>query len=157
MRLMEWTDYDSATCSIARSLDVVGDRWTLLLLRDFANGVRRFTELQQHLGVARDVLSRRLSSLVDAGVIERHGYREPGDRARAEYRLSPAGRELQSVLIALMEWGDRRLAGAGGPPMGREQKGCGAPDHARLACAGGHEVTEQARLGVPGEAARPGR
>jgi DNA-binding HxlR family transcriptional regulator len=157
MRLMEWTDYDSATCSIARSLDVVGDRWTLLLLRDFANGVRRFTELQQHLGVARDVLSRRLSSLVDAGVIERHGYREPGDRARAEYRLSPAGRELQSVLIALMEWGDRHLAGAEGPPMGLEHKGCGAPVHTRLACAEGHEVTERDLLVVPREAARPAR
>jgi len=137
---MQWTDFDSSTCSIARSLDVLGDRWTLLVLRDLANGVRRFADLQEHLGVARDVLSRRLAALVEAGVVARRAYQEPGERTRSEYLLTAAGRELQPVLIALMDWGDRHLAGAEGPPMRVEHVDCGAVVHARLTCAEGHHV-----------------
>ena len=106
-----YSAYDSDTCSIARTLALIGDRWTLLVLRDVANGVRRFDELAGHLGIARNVLSGRLAGLEQAGLLERRAYREPGARERHEYRLSGPGRELIPVLLAFMDWGDRNLAG----------------------------------------------
>src|SRR5215472_7234603 len=95
-----YSAYESDTCSIARTLALVGDRWTLLVLRDVANGVRRFDELASHLGIARNVLSHRLAQLADAGLVDRTAYREPGARERREYRLSGAGRELMPILVA---------------------------------------------------------
>src|SRR5829696_9090325 len=81
-------ELDLSNCSVARTLDVVGDRWTLLVLRDAFNGVRRFDDLQRRLGAARTVLSARLAALVEAGVLDRVPYREAGQRERAEYRLT---------------------------------------------------------------------
>src|SRR5690348_13077097 len=104
---VKWSDYDSSFCSVARSVEVLGDRWTMLVLRDVFNGVRRFDDLSRHLGIARDVLTKRLASLVDEGVLERRPYQEPGRRTRYEYRLTQAGLDLRPVLIALIEWGDR--------------------------------------------------
>lgn len=137
---MRWSDYDSDTCSIARSLEVLGDRWTLLLMRDLINGVHRFEELRGHLGVSRDVLSRRLAALVAAGVVERRAYRDEGTRGRASYHLTEAGRELQPVLVSLMAWGDRHLAGTEGPPAVLEHVGCGGAVTTTLACDRGHEA-----------------
>ena len=111
-----YSAYDSDACSIARTLALVGDRWTLLVLRDVANGVGRFDELAGHLGVARNVLSGRLARLAQAGLVERSAYRELGARERHEYRLSGPGRELIPILLAFMAWGDRNLAGPEGPP-----------------------------------------
>lgn len=151
---MQWTDYESSTCSIARTLDIIGDRWTGLLLRDLLNGVHRFDDLHGHLGVARDVLSRRLTGLVEAGVVDKVAYKEDGARARYEYRLTQAGRELQTVVVALMDWGDRNLAGSDGPPMALEHKDCGAPVHATLTCDDGHPVGPRELRVVPQKAAR---
>ncbi|HET9690209.1 MAG TPA: helix-turn-helix domain-containing protein [Acidimicrobiales bacterium] len=95
--------------SVARTLDVIGDRWTMLLLREIFRGVRRFEELRASLGVARPVLSGRLRRLVDAGVVERVLYQERPPRY--EYRLTPMGVEVSPALVALMRWGDRWLAG----------------------------------------------
>src|SRR5947209_18150506 len=92
LRLMRWADYDSQVCSVARTVEVLGDRWTLLVLRDIFNGIRRFADLSQHLGVARDVLAKRLATLVDQGLVHRVPYQEPGARTRYEYRLTDAGR-----------------------------------------------------------------
>ena len=102
---------DAPFDSIARTLDVVGDRWAMLVLRDVFRGLRRFEELRTDLGVARPVLSGRLRRLVDAGVLEKVPYqlRPP----RYEYRLTPMGVELSPALVALMRWGDRWLAGEG--------------------------------------------
>ena len=113
---MNWADYDSGACSVARTVEVLGDRWTLLVLRDIFNGIRRFDELSSHLGVARDVLTKRLASLVDEGLVRRVPYQEPGARTRYEYRLTDAGRDLRPVLLALLAWGDRYRAGTAGPP-----------------------------------------
>src|SRR5262245_42324345 len=100
--------YEGQVCSIARALEVVGDRWTLLIVRDVALGVRRFDELLVGLGVASNVLSDRLSRLVADGVLERVAY---SDRpVRYEYRLTDKGRELGVVLIGLMQWGDRHIS-----------------------------------------------
>src|ERR1700726_2577047 len=86
-----YSAYDSDTCSIARTLALIGDRWALLVLRDVANGVGRFDELAGHLGVARNVLSGRLARLAEAGLVDRTAYREPGARERHEYRLTGSG------------------------------------------------------------------
>lgn len=137
---MAWTDYDSETCSIARAMPIVGERWTLLILRDIFQGVHRFDELQRHLKAPRDVLTKRLKTLADAGVIEKVAYQEAGSRQRYEYRPTPAGRELRPVLIALRDWGDKHLAGADGPPVAVEHADCGAAVHTRLVCEDGHVI-----------------
>ncbi len=150
-----YSAYDSGTCSIARTLDLVGDRWTLLVLRDVAHGVRRFDEMADHLGVARNVLSHRLARLVQAGLVERTAYREPGARVRHEYRLSGPGRELIPILLAFMEWGDRNLAGQEGPPAVVRHAGCGARIRIRLTCEDGHDLEERPRLRLePGPGSR---
>ncbi|WP_270888781.1 winged helix-turn-helix transcriptional regulator [Pedococcus sp. 5OH_020] len=151
---MEWKDYDSATCSIARTLEVVGDRWTVLVLRDLANGVRRFDDLASHLGVARDVLTRRLNVLVDHDVVEKVPYREQGSRTRYEYRLTAAGQDLRSVLLAFREWGDQHLSGPEGPPMATVHADCGGKVHAQLVCERGHTVERGETRLVPQPGAR---
>src|SRR5580704_17305540 len=98
-----------SSCSIARSLGVLGERWTFLILRDAFLGKTRFAEFRESLGVAPDVLSDRLATLVSHGVMEREPYREPGAQSRSGYRLTPAGRELHVVLSALQQWGDEHL------------------------------------------------
>jgi DNA-binding HxlR family transcriptional regulator len=152
---MAWLDYDSRTCSIARTLEILGERWTVLVLRDLFNGVHRFEDLQRHLNVARDVLAKRLNTLVEAGVVDRVAYQEAGARRRHEYRLTPAGRELRPALVALMDWGDKHLADPDGPPMVLEHVGCGATVHAPLICEKGHRIKKEDALQiVPQPAAR---
>lgn len=148
---MQYSQLDSRTCSIARTAALIGDEWTVLVLRDLFNGVRRFDDLAAHLGVARNVLTRRLSALTDAGLVRRVPYREPGRRERHEYRLTDSGRELRPVLLALMAWGDEHLAGEAGPPATVEHDGCGAPVRVELRCSAGHQVEPGTRLRtVPG-------
>jgi DNA-binding HxlR family transcriptional regulator len=130
----------SEVCSIARTVAVAGDRWSVLVLRDVGAGVRRFDALVTHLGVARDVLSKRLATLVAEGLVERRGYREPGRRERYEYRLTDAGRDFVPVLVALMQWGDAHRATPAGPPITLRHAGCGEPIRAELHCAAGHQV-----------------
>jgi DNA-binding HxlR family transcriptional regulator len=101
-------DYDGQNCSIARTLEVVGERWTLLIIRDVFLGLRRFDQLQKSLGVARNVLTDRLNRLVDQGILERVRYSERP--ARYEYRLTARGLELNVALTALRQWGDRYLS-----------------------------------------------
>jgi DNA-binding HxlR family transcriptional regulator len=103
------------TCSIARTLDVVGEKWALLALREVFFGVRRFDQIVARTGAPRDVLTARLRKLVDAGVLERVQYSERPPRS--EYRLTAAGRDLQPVLVSLMHWGDRHLSGGQPPPV----------------------------------------
>lgn len=100
--------YDGQNCSIARALELVGERWTLLIIRDAFLGLRRFDQFQESLGVARNVLSDRLTRLVEEGILERSAYSERPPRS--EYRLTEKGRELAVPLIALMQWGDRHLS-----------------------------------------------
>jgi DNA-binding HxlR family transcriptional regulator len=150
-----WTDFDSGTCSVARTAALVGDAWTVLVLRDMFNGVRRFDDLAQHLGIARNVLTRRLGGLVEAGLVERVPYREPGRRERHEYRLTPAGKDLRTVLTALRDWGDRHLAGEAGKPVVIRHADCGAEVHAELRCEAGHLIEPHTRLtSDPGPGAR---
>jgi DNA-binding HxlR family transcriptional regulator len=127
-------------CSIERSLGVLGERWTFLILREALLGATRFSEFQDKLGVARDVLSERLATLVENGVLERVPYQEPGNRSRLGYRLTPAGRELQVVLGALQQWGDMHLPRADGPSMLRKDRDTGRPLHLGFIDDHGREV-----------------
>jgi DNA-binding HxlR family transcriptional regulator len=101
-------DYEGQNCSIARALEVVGERWTLLIVRDVFLGLRRFDQLQASLGIARNVLTDRLNRLVEEGILERVRYSERP--ARFEYRLTRRGRELNIALTALRQWGDTYLS-----------------------------------------------
>lgn len=137
---MEWLEFDSAACSIRRSLDIIGEKWTLLILRDAVNGVRRFEQLRDHLGVSDPVLADRLRTLVAAGLLEAVPYSEPGRRTRKEYRLTAKGRDLYPVLIALLQWGDKHCSDPDGPPLRVTHRGCGEPVETRVMCAAGHEL-----------------
>jgi DNA-binding HxlR family transcriptional regulator len=123
--------YDNQVCSIARALELVGERWTVLVLREAFLGRRRFDEFAERLGVARNVLSARLAHLVDEGVLERARYQERPERF--EYRLTDKGRELWPVLFALMQYGDRHYA-PDGPPMLITHRGCGGELTDRRVC-----------------------
>jgi DNA-binding HxlR family transcriptional regulator len=148
-------ELDSTACSIARTMRLIGHPWTMLVLRDLFNGMHRFDELAEHLGIARNVLTRRLATLVDAGLVARRSYREPGQRARQEYRLTQAGLDLRPVLIAVMAYGDEHLAGPEGPPVQLEHAGCGAPVTVRLQCGHGHPIEPADRIRTrPGPGAR---
>ena len=102
-------------CSIARSLEVLGEKWTLLVVREAFFGRTRFAEFRERLGIAPDVLTDRLATLVDAGVFVRRAYREPGEREREEYVLTDEGRALLPVLGALVQWGDEYRPTGFGP------------------------------------------
>lgn len=104
-------------CSIARSLEVLGERWTFLVVRDALAGTTRFADFRANLGVAPDVLTNRLNTLVAAGVLERRPYQEEGKRLRHDYHLTAAGAELQLVLGALQQWGDAHRPYPPGPTM----------------------------------------
>jgi DNA-binding HxlR family transcriptional regulator len=151
---MRWLDYDGEACSAARALDVLGDRWTLLVLREVFNGVRRFDDISEHIGVARDVLTRRLTALVDEGVLTKVPYQEPGRRTRHEYRLTQAGKDLRPVLLALIAWGDEHRS-TDGPPVTLTHPDCGAPVHLTMTCEAGHVLPANAKLSMtPGPGAR---
>jgi DNA-binding HxlR family transcriptional regulator len=125
-------DYPDQVCSIARSLEVIGERWTLLILRDALLGAERFEEFQAKLGIASNVLTNRLRLLCDEGVLERlPDEKRPG---RPRYSLTEKGRELGPALIVLMKWGDRHYATPGGPPRLTLHAGCGGNVGADLHC-----------------------
>lgn len=127
-------------CSIERTLDIVGEKWTFLVLREAFSGVRRFADMQAITGAPRQVLSARLARLVDEGLLRKEPYREPGQRQRDEYRLTEKGRDLYPLLVALMHWGDKHLAGDEGPPVLLTHRDCGAPIELHFRCGEGHEV-----------------
>jgi DNA-binding HxlR family transcriptional regulator len=155
MAAPEWLYEFSANCPVSRALEIIGEKWTLLVLRDAYYGVRRFQDFQQHLGVPRPVLSQRLTKLVDEGVLRRVPYQEPGSRPRHEYRLTQKGRDLFPIIVALMEWGDRYETGPEGPVTVLTHRDCGAQVHLEMRCDEGH-VAGSVRevLGLPGPGAQ---
>ncbi|MEV7020527.1 helix-turn-helix domain-containing protein [Kitasatospora sp. NPDC093558] len=152
---------DPANCSVARSLAVVGERWSLLIVREAVDGARRFGEFRSRLGIASNLLSARLDSLVAAGVLDRVPYQEPGDRQRFEYRLTPKGTDLRPTLLALLEWGDKYLADEEGPGIvvrhtaTDEDEPCDEPVSIVLECAAGHTHLRSGEVyRAPGPGAR---
>ncbi|MDX6706513.1 MAG: hypothetical protein QOI48_2359 [Solirubrobacteraceae bacterium] len=124
--------YSDQDCSVARALEVVGERWTILILRDALRGVHRFDDFQRSLGVARNVLHTRLLRLVDEGLLERRQYQE--HPPRHEYRLTPRGEDLWPVLLALMEWGDRHRSEGEASPQA-VHRNCGGTLTQRCLCS----------------------
>lgn len=117
---------------MARTLAVIGDAWTMLIIRDAFRGVTRFDDFQANLGIARNVLSHRLRLLVREGILERRPYSQ--HPPRAEYRLTAKGRDLYPILLSLLRWGDRWAAGPEGPPLLLTHLPCGQPVSGVLCC-----------------------
>ncbi|WP_153342562.1 winged helix-turn-helix transcriptional regulator [Nocardia aurantia] len=133
---MEWTSVGLDNCPLVRALEVVGSRWTLLVLREMFNDVRRFEDMQQHLGVSTSVLSRRLAEMVEEGLAERRPYRVDGRREQLEYLPTAKAWELYPVVVGLMQWGDRHLADPDGHAVRLVDRDSGADVIAALVPAG---------------------
>jgi len=130
---MQRTQFGDMACSIARTLEVIGEPWSPLILRDIYVGMNRFEQIQQDLGISRKVLTERLKWLVESGVLERHAYSQRPPRH--EYRLTAKGTELCDLLLVMVRWGDRWLAGEAGPPVLYRHHACGRISHVELRCS----------------------
>jgi DNA-binding HxlR family transcriptional regulator len=148
-------NYSNQNCSIAGSLELVGERWTLLILRDAFLGTRRFDDFQRSLGIARNVLQSRLERLVEEGVMRRERYQERPERF--EYRLTRKGVDLWPVLVSLMKWGDKYVA-PNGPPVIMRHIGCGGEiDDRRICTACGKHLEPTESRPELGPGALPGQ
>lgn len=143
--------YATDNCTIGRTMAVLGERWTFVVIREVANGIRRFDDMRRHTGMPRQVLTDRLALLVEHDILRRVPYREAGQRERHEYRLTEKGFELFPLMVAVAAWGDRHYADEAGPPVAFEHRGCGAPVEVVVQCAEGHSVDRPRDI-----AARPG-
>ena len=130
---MKWSQLADQPCSIARSVAVIGDRWTLMLVRDCFLGVRRFEDFERRLGISRSIIADRLKSLVDEGVLRREVYQDRP--VRHEYRLTDKGLALSPVMLAIVHWGDVHYAGEAGPPLIHRHKACGCDFTPVLSCS----------------------
>ena len=146
--------YENQNCSVAATLELVGERWTLLIIREVMLGVHRFSELQSDLGIARNVLQARLQRLVGHGILERRRYHE--HPPRDGYHLTEKGLDLWPTIVSLMQWGDRHLPRPDGPPVTLTHRDCGGAVDAHLACARcGARLGPRDVWAAPGEAAGP--
>ena len=130
---MKWHELADQPCSVARSVAVIGDRWTLMILRDCFLGVRRFDAFEQRLGISRGIIAERLRTLIDEGVLRREAYQQ--QPVRHEYRLTEKGLALHPVMMAIVHWGDEHYAGAAGPPLLHRHKACGCDFTPVMTCS----------------------
>jgi DNA-binding HxlR family transcriptional regulator len=140
---LQWS---ADNCTIGRTLDVIGDRWSFLVLREVFQGIRRFDQLTVRTAIPRQVLTDRLERLRAVGLLRREPYQEPGQRQRHEYRLTGKGLDLYPVLLAMQEWGSTYLADPDGPPVEFVHRDCGEPIDLVLRCRAGHEVADNRRV-----------
>ncbi len=148
-------DYDTENCTIGAALAIVGEKWTFLVLREAFNGVRRFDDIRRRTRAPRQILSDRLARLVAEGLLRKVPYREAGQRARSEYRLTEKGLALYPLIVALLEWGNTYAVSAEGPLVELTHRDCGAPVQLEVRCAEGHQVaTARDVTPVPGPGAR---
>jgi DNA-binding HxlR family transcriptional regulator len=146
--------YEHQNCSVAATLELVGERWTLLIVREVLLGVHRFCELQTDLGVARNVLQVRLERLVEHGILERRRYQQ--HPPRDGYHLTEKGLDLWPTIVALMQWGDRHLPRSGGPPVEITHRGCGGAMDAHRTCTNcGARLGPRNVWAAPGASAGP--
>ena len=130
---MRWSELADQPCSVARSVAVIGDRWTLMVLRDCFLGLRRFEDFERSLGISRGIIADRLKRLVAEGVLRREAYqRRP---TRHEYRLTEKGHALHPVIMAIVHWGDVHYAGPEGPPLIHRHRTCGCDFAPKLTCS----------------------
>lgn len=138
--------------SVGRATQLLGDRWTFLILREAFFGTRRFNEFAQNLGLSRNILSNRLKMLVSQGIFEERPYGP--SKARNEYRLAQAGRDIFPIVVALLQWGDKHLAGSRGPSIVLEHTPCGNDADPLLVCSACHQPIELGEiLPTPGPGA----
>jgi DNA-binding HxlR family transcriptional regulator len=148
---MQRTSFEEMNCSVAQCLEVVGEWWSMLIIRDAFLGVTRFEDFHEHLGISRNVLNQRLNHLVDAGVLERVEYCE--HPPRYDYRLTPMGKDLWPVLTTMRQWGDRWRA-PDGPPLELVHKACGHVSEIVATCSVcGEPVTSRGMRAVRGPGA----
>jgi DNA-binding HxlR family transcriptional regulator len=148
-------DYDTQNCTIGAALDIVGEKWTFLVLREAFNGVRRFDDIRRRISAPRQILSDRLNRLVSEGLLRRVPYQEPGQRARSEYRLTEKGLELFPVIVSLLEWGNKYATSPEGPVVELTHRDCGAPVRLQLTCEEGHALASAREVTpIPGPGAR---
>ena len=146
---MRWRELQNERCSVARTISVIGDRWTLLIIRDSFLRVRRFEAFQERLGITRHILADRLRKLVKAGVLDKAAYQDKPQRF--EYRLTPAGLALYPVVMAIAHWGDVHMAGGEGRPVLHQHKTCGHTFDPVMVCS-----ACRATLDAQDVAVRPG-
>jgi len=152
---MQRTSLADFRCSVARTVDLIGEWWTPLILRDAFYGRTRFEDFQRSLGVARNVLTVRLERMVDNGIMERRRYQE--HPPRDEYVLTDKGRDLYPVIATLLAFGDKWLSAPDGPPTLTVHADCGHPTTAKTVCAEcGGELNASNAIHAPGPGAHPG-
>ncbi len=155
---MKWLEVSTENCPVQRTLDLVGEKWTLLILRDASNGVHRFDEFRRHIGLSEAVLSDRLRKLTAAGIVKAVPYQESGSRVRHEYRLTRKGWDLWPVLVALRQWGETYEGDPAGPVLDIRHGECGSPVRVVVECAAERAALTPSDVTVrPGPAARPQR
>ena len=148
-------DWSIDGCTIGRAMEILGEKWTVVVLREVFNGIRRFDDMRVRTGVPRQVLTNRLAALVEHGLLRRVPYQEPGARVRHEYRLTAKGLDVYPVLITLLAWGNKYLAEPGGPPLRFTHRDCEADVHAEVHCADGHRLDDPRQIvSRPGPGAR---
>jgi DNA-binding HxlR family transcriptional regulator len=156
---MRWEELDQQPCSLARTLAVIGDKWTLLVLRDCFLGIRRFDEFEKRLGITRHLLASRLKKLVEHGVLTKVAYQQRP--VREEYRLTEKGLDLHPAILALVSWGDRHMQDERGAPVLHVHKACGQVMRPITVCSecgepvGARDVRVIAGAGWSGESVLP--
>jgi DNA-binding HxlR family transcriptional regulator len=148
---MQWSELNQQSCSMSRTLSVIGDRWTLMILRDCFLKVRRFDDFQARLGIGRPILADRLQKLVDSGVLARVVYQ--GSPVRHEYRLTQKGLDLYPIIMAIVHWGDVHMSGKKGRPLLHRHMTCGHqfdPVHVCSECAAALDPRQVQVLPGPG-------
>lgn len=130
---MKWHELAEQKCSVARTLAVIGDRWTLMVLRDLFLGANRFESFRESLGISRTILTERLNLLESEGVVQKQAYQDKP--LRYEYHLTKKGIDLYPVIITIVGWGDKYYAGGKGPPLVQRHKTCGHDFHGVLHCS----------------------
>ena len=152
----EALDWSSDGCTIERAAEILGDRWSLVILREVISGIRRFDQMTVRTSIPRQVLTDRLERLVAQGILRRAPYREPGQRQRHEYRLTDKGIDLYPVFVAMQQWGDRYLGEEPGPPTEFEHRDCKERVELVLRCEAGHEIVSNREVaGRLGPGAHP--
>ena len=148
---VDWKQLPSRPCPVAESLDLFGDRWSILIIRDVMNGVRRFDDLVGRLEISRATLSDRLRRLTASGILEQADYDSGRGRTRTEYRMTGRGWDVRYVLIALREWGDRHVLGEGNEPLTLVDRNTGHSVRLQLVDVDTGDVVDARNIGyVPG-------
>lgn len=150
----EALNWSAENCTVGRAMEILGEKWTMVVLREIFVGIRRFEDMRVRTSIPRQVLTNRLAMLVEHGILRRQPYQEPGARIRDEYRLTEQGLDLYPVLVAVREWGDRYLVDPDGPPVVARHRDCGELVHTVLRCEAGHEVEPRGVQTVPGPGIR---